>query len=150
ESLLLEGPFQVPIDLSHEKEFRATSADSFDGTRPEGSRTQAPGPLKDLRQDQHRHIAADTVAHIGDVLQLRGHSLLEAWLSIVQLQCIGPAIEVRIAAVRQNYRPCWGCDSGVVLRLALNLLFCSADVVFRMLLNPGVIRGRMVGNEIEQ
>ena len=47
----------------------------------------------------------------------------------------------------------WSCrrrDAGVVLGLALELLLASVNVKFRMLLNPGMVERRVVGDEIEQ
>src|SRR6516162_3498996 len=70
EALLLQGPFEVPIDLGHKGEGRIFLADRRRRLRPEWLRRQSPGALEDLGQQQHRHVAAHAVTLAGDPDQL--------------------------------------------------------------------------------
>ena len=69
-----------------------------------GPGTLAPGPLDDVRQEQHGHVAADAVAALGDTDQLGRHGPAQARRAIVELQGVGPAGEIRVAAMRQDAR----------------------------------------------
>src|SRR5262245_65184887 len=51
ESLLLQRPFQVPVDLGHEAEVRHPLPYSLRRLWPERRRREATGPFDDLRQD---------------------------------------------------------------------------------------------------
>ena len=62
----------------------------------------APGPLEDVGQDEHRHVAAHAVALPGDLHQLADHRLLRGRIAVVELQRVRPAGEVRVAAVGQQ------------------------------------------------
>ena len=117
EPLLLHRPFQVPVDLGHE----AGSSGRRSRTRcgrlgPEQRRPAAPGPLEDLRQDEHGHVAAHAVALPGDPQQLADHRLLRGRIAVVELQRVRPAGEVRVAAVGQDATAPWAIDPAVVLR----------------------------------
>ena len=78
EALLLERPFQVPVDLGHEEEAGNALAHALGRRRPEERRTLAPGSLEHVRQDQHGHVAAHAVALTGDLRPVR-RSSLPAW-----------------------------------------------------------------------
>ena len=60
---------------------------------------------EDLRQDQHRHVAAQPVAERGRGEQLPAHRLARRGIAVVQLQGVGPAGEVGIPAMRQHHGP---------------------------------------------
>ena len=70
--------------------------------RGQNGSVRAPCPLEHVRQQQHRHVAANAVALLGDLVQLADHRLLRSRIAVVELQRIRPAGEVRIAAVCQN------------------------------------------------
>ena len=116
EALLLQRPFQVPVDLGHEAEVRDTLAHAPGRLRPEGLGLDAPGPLEDVGQDQHGHVAAHAVALPGDLHQLADHRLLRGRVAVVELQRVRPAGEVRIAPVGQEQVAALALDPGVVLR----------------------------------
>ena len=77
-------------------------ADAPGRLRPEGLGRDAPGPLEDLGQDQHRHVAAHAVALPGDPQQLADHRLLRGRVAVVELERVRPAGEVRVAAVGEQ------------------------------------------------
>ena len=99
ESLLQQGPFQVPVDLGQEAEVRNPLAHAPDRLRPERLSLDAPGPFKDLGQDKHGHIAAYAVALPCDLQELADHRFLHGRVAVVELQGVRPAREIRIAAV---------------------------------------------------
>ncbi len=70
--------------------------------RPEELSADAPRAFEHLGQDQHRHVAAHAVALSGDSLQFADHRLLQFRVAVVELQRIGPAVEVRVAAVGEH------------------------------------------------
>ena len=78
ESLLLQRPFEIPVDLGHEAEAGRLLAHARGGSRPEGLRAEAPRPLEHVGQHQHRHVAAHAVALSGD-LHERSRSSPPAW-----------------------------------------------------------------------
>ena len=102
ESLLQQGPFQVPVDFGQEAEVRNPLAHAPDRRRPEGLGLDAPGPFKDFRQDKHGHIAAHAVALPCDLQELADHRFLRGRVAVVELQGVRPAREIRIAAVSQK------------------------------------------------
>ena len=106
EALLLQRPFHVPIDFRHEAEVRNLLAHAADRLGPERLGRDAPGPLEDFRQDQHRHVAAHAVALTGDSHQFADHGFLRSWVAVVELQRVRPAGEIRIAAVGQQQFAC--------------------------------------------
>ena len=150
ESLLLHRPFAIPVDLRHELEVRMVPPHGLDGLRPERLRPDAPRAFEDVGQDQHGHVAAHAVALPGDPHQFADHRLLQLRVAIIELQRVGPAVEVRVPAVRQHQRPvvpwargrsCCGEQSQIVL--------AARDEVVRVLVDPRVIRGHVVGDEVE-
>jgi hypothetical protein len=102
QALLQERPFEVPVDLGKEEESGRLRADDRCGLRPEGSRRDPPCPLEDFRQNQHRHIATDAIALACDPLELANQGVLQRRIPVIQLQGVGPAGEVRIAAVGED------------------------------------------------
>ena len=102
EALLLQRPFQVPVDLGHEAEIRDPLSNLLGRARPERLRAAAPGAFENIRQDKHGHIAAHTVTLTGDPQQFSDHCLLRRCVAVVKLQRIRPARKVGIAPVGQN------------------------------------------------
>src|SRR6516164_8954134 len=99
ESLSLEGPFEIPVDLSHEAEVRNVLAHLPDRFRPERLRTDSPGSFEDLRQNQHGHVASQAVASVRNLDQLADHRFLGSRVAIVELKGVWPAGKVRITSV---------------------------------------------------
>src|SRR5205823_4688196 len=82
--------------------------------------------------------------------ELGNHGFLQFGIRVIELNGIGPAVEVGIAAIGEH-----GCAGGslnlsVVLRLSTEELRSTLHIVIRTLLNPAVVGGGVVGNEIEQ
>ena len=102
EALLLQCPFQIPINLSHEAEIRNPLSNLLGGSRPEQLRPAAPGSFEDVRQNEHGHIAAHAVTLTGDLQQFCNHRLLGGRVAVVELQRIRPARKVGIAAMSQD------------------------------------------------
>ena len=70
-------------------------------------------------------------------------------VAIIELQRVGPPVKVRVAAVRQHQRPVSGGHSGVVARRASQIGLAARDEVVGVLVDPRVIRGHVVGDEVE-
>src|SRR5437016_4575609 len=102
ESLLLEGPLQIPVDLGQEAEVRNPRPHLLGRLRPERLGPDGPGSLEDLRQDQHGHVAAHAVALPGDAHELLDHRVLKRRVAVVELQGVGPTGKVRFAQVREG------------------------------------------------
>ncbi len=97
--LLLEGPFQVPVNLGHKAKARRLLAHPLDRARPEWQRLSTPRSLKYLGKSQHRHIAAQAVALAGDLLELRVHRFLGGGVAVIELQSIWPARKIWIPSM---------------------------------------------------
>ena len=149
EALLLQRPFQVPIDLGHEAEAGMALADLLRRRRPEERRSLAPGALEHVGQHEHRHVAADAVALAGDSHQLADHRLLRVRVGVVELQRVGPAGEIGIAAVGQEQIALLAFDPGVVLRGAAQVELRALDEMLGMILDPGMTEPHVIGDEIE-
>ena len=118
-------------------------------SRPEQLRAGSPGPLEDLRQDQHGHVATQAVTLPGNLFQNADHGLLRRRIAVVELQRIGPAGKVGIAPVRQEQIALRALDPGIVFGGLGQVEFGPRDVVFGVLVHPGVIEAGMIGDEIE-
>jgi hypothetical protein len=103
----------------------------------------------DLGQDEHRHIAADAVALPGDRFQLADHRLLQVRVAVIELQRVGPAIEVRVATVGEHHRAALRLHAAIVLRCARQIALAAVDEVLRVLFGPCVIRSHVVRHEVE-
>ena len=91
-----------------------------------------------------------TPSHCPAILaQLADHRLLQVRVAVVELQRVGPAVEVRVAAVGEDQRAALRLHAAVVLRRAGQVALAAVDEVVRMLVDPGVIRRHVVGNEVE-
>src|SRR6185503_3152839 len=60
--LLLESPFLIPIDFGHEAEIGMVLSDRMRGARPKEQRPLTPRAIENFGQDEHGHVAAQTVA----------------------------------------------------------------------------------------
>ena len=81
--------------------------------------------------------------------QLADHRFLRGRIGVVELQGVGPAGEVGIAAVGQQQIALLALDPGVVLRRPRQIEFGAGDVVLGMVFDPGMVEPRVIGNEIE-
>ena len=160
ETLLLQRPLEVPVNLGDEEELRVPPTNAGDGLGPEravdGRRPVArpspvaPGAGDDLGLEQHGHVAADAVGALGDPLQLGEHRLPKPAVPVVELERVVPAEEVRIAAVREDPSPPGRLQRHVVLRLAAKVVLVPCDEELRMGVDPGVIERDVVGDEVDQ
>ncbi len=91
-----------------------------------------------------------------DPLELAEHRLLERGVAVVQLERVRPAIEVRVAPVRQDARALSRLHAAVVLRRCGELLLRARHEEVRVLGNPargpapcgsGRSRGRGAGRD---
>ena len=149
ESLLLHRPFPIPVDLGHELEVRMFAPHGLGCLRPEELSPDAPSAFEHIGQEQHSHVAAHAVALPGDSLQLADHRLLQLRVAVVELQRVGPAIEVRVAAVSEHHSPVFCLHPAVVPRHARQIIFVAMDKVIRVLIDPRMIRRHVVGNKVE-
>ena len=149
EPLLLHRPFQVPVDLSQEAEVRKLLAHALDRLRPKGFRPDAPGPFKDVREQQHGHIAAHAVTSLCDFHQFPDHRFLRSRVAVVELKGVRPAREIWIASVGENHIAAPALDSRIVLGKLGQVLLAAGYVIVGMILHPGMIQSGMIGNEVE-
>ena len=70
-------------------------------------------------------------------------------VAVVELQRIGPAVEVRVAAVGEHHRAVLRLHAAIVLRRASQITFAAVDEVFGMLVDPWVIRRHVIRHEVE-
>src|SRR6478736_7092201 len=70
EALLLKRPFLVPIDFGHEGEVGMALAHFLRRSWPKQRGSLSPGALEYVGQDEHGHVATDTVALAGDAIEL--------------------------------------------------------------------------------
>ncbi len=106
----------------------------------------APCALEDFVQQQHRHVAADTIALFGDVRNSSHCRFPKPWLKRIHLQDILPSREVRISPTRKNTFSYHGVRNGIVP----DIVKIPSNKVFGMLADPRMIQREMVGNKIEQ
>ena len=149
EALVLQRPFEVPIDLRHESEAGVGLADRGDRLGPERLRRQAPGAVEHLGQQQHRHVAAQPIAMLGNRRQLRHLGRLQHRIGIVELQRIRPAGEIRIAAMSQDPRSLIRLGPPVIAGGGRQIGLVALDIEIRLGPDPGRIEARVVGHEIE-
>ena len=91
-----------------------------------------------------------TPSHCPAILvELADHRLLQVRVAVVELQRVGPAVEVRVAAVGEHQRASSRLHAAVVLRCASQVALAAMDKVVRMLVDPRVIRRHVVRNEVE-
>ena len=136
EPLLLHRPFEVPVHLGHEAEARHPLPHPPGRLRPEQRRPAAPGPLEDVRQDEHGHVAAHAVALAGDPQQLADHRLLRGRIAVVELQRVRPAGEVRVPAIGQDQVAPLPLDPRIVLRRLRQVALRPRHEVLRVILRP--------------
>ena len=149
EALLLQRPFEVPVDLNHEEEAWGALAHPPRRLGPEEWGALTPGALEDVGQDQHGHVAADAVALARDFQKDVDHRFLRRGVGVVKLQRVGPAGEVRIAAIRKDGVAGLALDRRVVLRSTGQVVLRAADEMLGMILDPRVAEPHVIGDEIE-
>ena len=150
ESDLLQFPFQVPIGFRHKKHIGMLQPHGGDYLAPvlfgRGSaHTPSPRLLKDVVEQQHRHIAAHPVALLSDRIQCLDDRLAQRWTEGVELCHILPRRKVRVAPVG-NHR------SARLKKCTWSLsqvFACSLHKECRVLENPWMIRRHMVGHKIQ-
>jgi len=120
-----------------------------DRTPPEGLRFDPPGSLKDIRKDQHGHIAAHPIAQAGYFFQFGFHRLLYVRVAVIQLQGVWPTREIGIPAVRKYHRRPWRPQPDVVLGFPCQVTIIATHIVVRMFLHPGMVWGGVIRNEIK-
>src|SRR5262249_55920428 len=95
EPLLLQLPFEVPVSLGNKKKFRISGLNDRNKIAPvfrcrRFSRATAPGAFEDRIEQQHRHVAANTVALAGDTQNRFEDGATKLGLESIQLQHILP------------------------------------------------------------
>src|SRR5215510_7864975 len=76
ETLLLQCPFQVPVNLGHEAETRNALPNELGCLRPEERSALAPGSFEDIWLHEHGHVAAHPVALAGNLDEFPDHGFL--------------------------------------------------------------------------
>src|ERR1700719_3924610 len=139
KALLLQRPFEVPVDLGHEGEGRILSVYRRRRLRPNRFRRYPPGALENLGQQQHRHVAAHAVALAGNRDQLVDARPLQFGIGVVELQSVWPTWKMGVAAVGQNLRSSVGVDPQVILRRARERLLAAFDIIVGMGVHPMMV-----------
>ena len=70
-------------------------------------------------------------------------------VGVVELQRVGPAGEIGIAAVGQQQIAALAFDPGVILRRAGQVEFGAGDEILGMFFHPGMTEPHVIGDEIE-
>ena len=81
--------------------------------------------------------------------QFADHRLLHRGIGVVELQGVGPAGKVRIAAVGEQQVAALAFDPGVVLRSASQIEFGTLDEEIGMIFDPGMAEPHVIGDEVE-
>ena len=149
EALLEHRPLEVPVDLGHEAKPPRALPNALDHPRPEQRRPAAPGPLEDVGQDEHRHVAPHAVALPADLHQLVLHRLLRGRVAVVQLERVRPSREVGVTAVGQDPGTLPPLHPGVVLRRPRQVELGSRNVVLGVTLDPRVVQRGVIRDEVE-
>ena len=150
EAVLLERPLEIPVGLGKEDEARVPGGDSRNHGvpvlpgRPRAG-ALAPRALEDVVQHQHRHVAADSVALLGDVLQRLDDGLAQRRSEGVELHDVGPRGKVRVAAVREHAPG----DLGERRRITRAVVLSAGDEVLRVRLRPRMVGRDVVRDEVE-
>ena len=105
----------------------------------------APRALEDAVHHEHRHVAADAVALLGDRAERLDHGAAQRRRERVQLHDVGPGGEVRVAAVREHAV----AHAHERRRVALEVLLPALDEVLGVRLRPRVVGRDVVGHEVE-
>ena len=105
----------------------------------------APGPLEDIVQHEHRHVAADTVTLSGDLRDRLDHRLPESRLKGVELEHIRPRREVGIPAAGEHRSSRLDERRRIVPRI----VGVPLNEVFRVIADPGMVRRDVVGHKVE-
>src|SRR5659263_312392 len=125
KALLLHGPLHIPVHFGHEAKTRNFVTDGLNGDWPEGFRFAAPCLFKNLRHDQHCHIASYSVALFRYTKEFSCHSLNCCRVAVIELYRVGPSNKERITAIRQNHIAIPSSDPGVILRIFFKVALCS-------------------------
>ena len=88
KSLLLQPPFEVPIDLGHEQELGGLAAHAANRPRPELFRPAAPCAIEDVGQDEHCHVAPNAIGPVGNRHEDVAHGVLHLRIAVIELQRI--------------------------------------------------------------
>jgi hypothetical protein len=71
-------------------------------------------------------------------------------MSIVELESVRPAREIGIPAIGEDHRVAIHLEPTVVTGFTSEVLFCTPDIVLRMLAYPGMVRCGVVDHEVQQ
>lgn len=132
KALLHQRPLEVPVrlgDVPQARRARHHRGPVLVG-RPR-PRFRPPRPLKDVVRHQHRHVAPHGVAVLPDGGQRGCRGLTQPGVERVQLKDVRPWREIGVSAE----------SDGTGLRVV--------DEELRMLSDPRVVGGYVVGNEVE-
>ena len=115
EPLLLQGPFEIPVDLRHEQEagrFSELALSLSARTGPLGGprsvRRHRAGRAWPCRS-AHRRIDRRSSA-------ILHHRVLRGGIAVVQLQCIRPAGKIGITPIGKQHVTALALDPGIILR----------------------------------
>ena len=75
--------------------------------------------------------------------------MLRGGVAVVELERIRPSGQIGVPAVRQEHLAALALDPDVVLRGARQLELRAGEVVLGVVLDPGMIEGGVVGDEVE-
>ena len=110
-----------------------------------GTDAITPGSCKNVIHDQHRHIATDTVALLGNLAERLDHNSAQGRSKGVQLNDIRPCREVRISAIGQDMTV--NLNKGLSVRS--QLVGRAGHEQLRLARCPRMIRSHVVGDEVQ-
>ena len=120
-----------------------TSSPEFPGRQ--GAGPLAPGLPKDAVNQQHGHVAAHPVALAGQREQGSAEGLAEAGCKGVDLNDVRPGWKIGVPAMGQQVVS----HLQKRLRGTDKILWSALDEIVRVFLNPRVVRGHVVGHQVQ-
>ncbi len=150
ESLLKKDGFGIPVGFCHEKEmgmFFLNGGNHFFPTIFFGwdDPVCSPGVLKNRIQHQHRHIHTQAIAKVTYFNQCLYHCLPEARMTGIQLNNVLPGRKIGVFPSCENMLP----NANISVREFSEVIFCALHEIFGMMLCPGMVRGDVVGDKIQ-
>ena len=100
---------------------------------------------EDAVHHQHRHVAPDAIALLGDVAERVDDACAQGGGECVELHDVGPGREVRIPAPGQH----GAVDRDEGSRVVLEVLAAAAHEEFRVRARPRVVGCDVVGDEVQ-
>src|SRR5205085_8582827 len=112
--------------------------------RSGGKRKSLPGFDKNIVEQQHGHIATQTVTLLGQGMKQLDHRLLCSYVPVIELHGVRPRSEIRVFSMGKPE------DAGAgLLRKRLRCLGRALHEQLGLQTEPGMIDAKMIWNKIQ-